>query len=60
MNRTSFILLFVWVLPTVVWSQTPVGSEFQVNSYTTFYQLGSSVAGDAAGNFVVVWAWRTD
>ena len=33
----------------------PQGSEFQVNSYTTDYQYGPSVASDANGNFVVVW-----
>jgi hypothetical protein len=33
----------------------PVGSEFQVNSYTTNYQLSPAAAADAAGNFVVVW-----
>ena len=35
---------------------SPVGSEFQVNSYTTFYQWSPAVAADALGNFVVVWA----
>ena len=34
---------------------TPVGSEFQVNTYTTSYQVEPSVAVDAMGNFVVVW-----
>ena len=34
---------------------TPVGGEFQVNSYTTFSQTNPSVAADAQGNFVVVW-----
>jgi hypothetical protein len=33
----------------------PVGGEFQVNSYTTSYQFGSSVATAANGDFVVVW-----
>jgi hypothetical protein len=42
----------------------PVGSEFQVNTYTTGHQRtwqvngGHLVAADASGNFVVVW-WRT-
>jgi hypothetical protein len=31
------------------------GSEFQVNSYTTFTQFSSSVAMDNAGDFVVAW-----
>lgn len=34
---------------------TPVGDEFQVNSYTTGAQRYSQVAADAAGNFVVTW-----
>jgi hypothetical protein len=32
------------------------GGEFRVNSYTTFNQAAPSVATDASGNFVVVWA----
>ena len=32
------------------------GSEFQVNSYTTSFQFGPSVASDANGDFVVVWS----
>jgi hypothetical protein len=34
---------------------TPVGGEFQVNTYTTDDQYGHAVAMDAVGNFVVVW-----
>jgi hypothetical protein len=38
-----------------------LGSEFRVNTYTTFDQQRPSVASDAAGNFVVVWdSWRQD
>jgi len=33
----------------------PVGSEFQINSYTTGDQGLPAVAPDASGNFVVVW-----
>jgi hypothetical protein len=33
----------------------PVGAEFQVNTYTTGVQNGSSVAADAVGNFAIVW-----
>jgi hypothetical protein len=33
-----------------------LGSEFRVNSYTTFGQSVASVASDASGGFVVVWA----
>ena len=32
-----------------------VGSEFQVNGYTTSYQDRPAVAADGSGNFVVVW-----
>jgi hypothetical protein len=32
-----------------------VGTEFQVNTYTTSYQSYPAVAMDAAGKFVVVW-----
>ena len=37
---------------------TPVGDEFQVNTYTAndqFVSFLSSVASDSKGNFVVVW-----
>ena len=33
----------------------PVGSEFQVNTYTTSGQQYPAVAADGAGNFVMVW-----
>lgn len=33
----------------------PIGSQFQVNSYTTSTQIGSHVAADNDGDFVVVW-----
>jgi len=36
-------------------SGTPVGGQFQVNSYTTSTQRSAAVAADAQGNFVVVW-----
>jgi hypothetical protein len=39
----------------VAWAQVPLGSEFQVNSYTTNGQRKSAVASDVNGNFVVVW-----
>jgi hypothetical protein len=32
-----------------------VGSEFQVNTYTTGYQFSASVAADGDGDFVVAW-----
>ncbi len=34
---------------------SPAGSEFQVNTYTTNYQLNPAVAADGSGNFVVAW-----
>jgi len=36
-------------------SGTAVGSQFQVNTYTTAAQARPAVARDPAGNFVVVW-----
>ena len=33
-----------------------LGSEFQVNTYTTLSQRRARVAGDGAGNFVMAWA----
>ncbi len=36
-------------------SGTPLGGQFQVNSYTTSYQDYPAIAADAQGNFVVVW-----
>jgi hypothetical protein len=35
---------------------SPLGTEFRVNSFTTEDQKDPSVASDAGGNFVVVWA----
>src|SRR5580765_4437576 len=35
---------------------TPLGAEFQVNSYTTGDQRYPRVAMDTAGDFVVVWS----
>jgi len=34
----------------------PLGSEFQVNTYTADHQWASAVAMDASGNFVITWA----
>jgi hypothetical protein len=42
-------------LPWAAVAQVPAGAEFQVNTYTTNYQLRTAVAMDAAGNFVVLW-----
>jgi hypothetical protein len=35
---------------------TPLGGEFQINSYTTDEQAHPAVASDAKGNFVVAWS----
>jgi hypothetical protein len=48
-------LLLAWPSLSTVSGQT-LGSEFQVNTYTTNSQIRPSVAMDAAGNFVVAWA----
>ncbi|HXK22359.1 MAG TPA: hypothetical protein VMS55_06730, partial [Myxococcota bacterium] len=39
-------------------SGTAQGGEFQVNSYTSNFQVAPAVAADAAGGFVVVWESR--
>ncbi len=54
---TTLVLLgAAWVFP---WSwlhaQVPVGSEFQVNTYTTDGQPEAKAAMDAQGDSVVVW-----
>ena len=36
-------------------SGAPLGAEFRVNTYTSSYQGGASIASDSSGNFVVVW-----
>jgi len=49
-------LLAMWV-PVAIHAQvTPLGSEFQVNTYTENDQGFPAVCTDAAGNFVVVWS----
>jgi hypothetical protein len=37
---------------------TPIGGEFQVNTYTPAYQYHPAVASDAQGTFIVVWSDR--
>jgi hypothetical protein len=54
-RRTAGLLVFLGALQWVAWAQAPVGSEFQVNTYTPNGQAQPSVAADANGNFVVVW-----
>jgi hypothetical protein len=36
-------------------SGSPIGAQFQVNTYTTSDQIAPSIASDPTGNFVVVW-----
>ena len=50
------VLLGLLGEPAAASAASPNGVEFQVNTYTTDYQIAPSVASDAAGNFVVVWA----
>lgn len=35
---------------------TPIGSQFQVNTYTQSDQMNPSIAMDAAGDFVIAWS----
>ena len=40
---------------------TPLGQEFQINTFTPDNQINAAVASDAAGDFVVAWAsYRQD
>jgi hypothetical protein len=49
------LLLNALIEPVAASAASPSGSQFQVNSYTTNYQVEARVASDSAGNFVVVW-----
>jgi hypothetical protein len=54
MLRLAFLVLALAV--GVARSQDdPIGPEFRVNTYTTDRQVAPVVAGDASGNFVVIW-----
>lgn len=48
-------VLFLLVGSALVLGQTPLGQEFQINSYTSGDQIGAAIATDSTGNFVVVW-----
>jgi len=48
-------LLGASVISGAALGATPIGAEFQVNTYTTKAQGSASVALDADGDFVVVW-----
>ncbi|MEM8998354.1 MAG: hypothetical protein AAGF23_26455, partial [Acidobacteriota bacterium] len=56
--RLPLVLVFLAGLgPTALSAQpTPVGDDFQVNSYTTYGQFNASAAMDSSGQFVLVWA----
>ena len=47
-------LVAITVIPAR--AATPIGTEFQINTYTTSHQRLPVVAADADGDFVVVWA----
>lgn len=34
---------------------TPIGSEFQVNTYTNYDQISPAIAADGTGGFVITW-----
>ena len=48
----------LWLLAATVWGVSPplpVGSQFQVNTYTTNTQSFPAVSSAADGDFAVVW-----
>ncbi len=54
--RRNLLILLATLAPAASAAQTPaLGSEFQVNTYTTSQQSYPSVAVSASGNFVVAW-----
>jgi len=57
MARTTLlaVMIGVFVAGDVAAAPTPVGPEFQINTYTTGSQNDPDVCVDADGNFVVVW-----
>ena len=56
-TQVAISLLCFAVLNTTAWSEepVPVGSEFQVNTYTTGNQSTPAVAFNSEGAFVAVW-----
>jgi len=57
-GRIALLFAAAWAVPPepAAAQGNPLGPEFRVNTDTTSYQDTSSVASDAAGNFVVVWS----
>ena len=55
MRRALVVLVMLFSIPRAAWTQSPIGPEFRVNTYTPGSQYVSSVAVDAAGDFVIVW-----
>ncbi len=53
--KTLTILLFTFLASIAINAQVKIGTEIQVNTYTTDDQYEPKLASDAAGNFVVVW-----
>ena len=51
---TTYTAISTFTTPT----ENPVGSETQVNTYTTAQQSGPRIASDPAGDYVVVWQSR--
>ena len=47
--------LFAFSLHSPIEAQRPLGDEFQVNTYTTFFQDRPGLAVNANGDFVVAW-----
>jgi hypothetical protein len=54
-HRIHAGLLILAASPVAAWAQVPAGPELHVNTYTTFSQIGPSLASDGAGNFIVAW-----
>lgn len=57
--RKVAVLLLVLPLPAFA-LVSPLGPEFQVNTYTPNAQDRPAICRDAAGNFVVVWESDND
>ena len=58
MPSRLYVSFGLWLLAATVWGVSaplPVGSQFQVNTYTTASQSFPAVSMDADGDFGVVW-----